>query len=94
MELTPEEIESKTTALVAVRVPRNSDVDLASDAERRIARADSIADVTLDELHGVEPRLSATIVTVAVTVKTTDNTGIIDRLADAHGIESVDRLKR
>jgi hypothetical protein len=91
MELTTDETESTATAIVVVRVPRDSEADLATDAECRIARADGVSDVTVDELRGMEPRLSATIVTVLATMRTTDSTALDERLAETHGIESVER---
>lgn len=92
MTLTTDNTESTATALVAVRVPRDSGADVVTAAERRIARADGILEVTIDGLRGMEPRLSATIVTVAVTIRTTDSTAIAERLTEVHGIESVERL--
>jgi hypothetical protein len=90
MKLTSDETESTATAIVAVRVPRDSSNDITTAAERRIARADGVTEVTVDGLRGIEPRLSATIVTVAVAIRTTDSTAITDRLTEMHGIESVD----
>ncbi|WP_302081580.1 hypothetical protein [Salinibaculum rarum] len=90
MKLTTDKTESTATAIVAVRVPRDSGADVVTATERRIVRADGVTEVTIDGLRGMEPRLSATIVTVAVTIRTSDSTAIVDRLTEVHGIESVD----
>lgn len=60
MKLTTDETESTGTAIVAVRVPRDSGDDIMTAAERRIARANGISEVTVDDLRGMEPRLSST----------------------------------
>jgi hypothetical protein len=94
MKLTSDETESTATAIVAVRVPRDSGDDITTAAERRIARADGVTEVTVDGLRGMEPRLSATIVTVAVTIQTSDSTAIVELLTEVHGIESVDYTEK
>lgn len=93
MEPTTDETESTATAIVAVRVPRDLRDDVMTATERRIARADGVTEMTVDGLRGIEPRLSATIVTVAVTIQTSDSTAIVDRLTEMHGIESVDNTE-
>jgi hypothetical protein len=90
MKLTTNETKPTPTAIVAIRVPRNSGADLVTAAERRIARTDDVSEVTVDDIRGMEPRLSATIVTVAVTIRTSDSTAITDRLTEVHSIKSVD----
>lgn len=90
--LTENGSERNTNALVAVRVPNGATGDLETEAERRLARTDGVSDVAVDDLCGLEPGLSATTVTVAVTVETTDgavDANLCDRLADVSCVEEV-----
>lgn len=84
-----------TTAVVTIRIPCGADGDLVTDAEERLSQAAGITDVTIDELYSIDPKLSATVVTVCVTMKfttPTTDTEIRKHLADVPGLESVDRL--
>jgi hypothetical protein len=85
-----------TTAVVTIRIPCGADGDLVTDAEERISQAAGIADVTIDELYSINPKLSATVVTVGVTMRLTTpmtDTEIRERLADVPGLESIDRIR-
>jgi hypothetical protein len=82
------------TAVVAVRIPDSSDADLETDAERRLGRIDGVQTVTVDELRGLEPQLSATVVTVAVTIESTVPAAELrERLTSTVSVERVDRLE-
>lgn len=63
-----DETRQTNEAVVSVRIPHGADGDLASEAEQRLVRADGVTDVTVEGLRGLEPGLSATVVTVEVTV--------------------------
>ncbi|PSP27388.1 hypothetical protein BRC65_06080 [Halobacteriales archaeon QH_2_65_14] len=70
MAITTERYEStRVTATVAVRIPRDSDTDLVTDAQQRLARIDDVREVTVEGLQKLDPRLSATVVTVDVMVE-------------------------
>lgn len=87
--------EATTTAVVTIRIPCGADGDLLTDAEKRLTRAAGTADVTIDELYSIDPKLSATLVTVGVTMKfttPTTETEIRKHLADVPGLESIDRI--
>ena len=84
--------ESTTTAVVTIRIPCGADGDLVIDAEKRLSRPETIDDVTIDELASIEPQLSATLITVDITVQWATAIGeeeIRDRLAGVSGVESV-----
>jgi hypothetical protein len=79
---------------VAVRVPRNDGTDLLSDATRRVETTDGVDDVEVVELRGVEPTLSATVVTVAFRVEAElTESALESRLADAPGTEAVEHVE-
>ena len=83
---------STTTAIVTIRVPCGADGDLITDAEERLSRVEDVDAVTIDELHSIDPKLSATIITVEITVRwtaTMTDEEISDRLAEVSGLESV-----
>lgn len=87
--------ESTITAVVTIRIPCGADGDLVTDAEERLSGAEGVGDVTIDGLYSIEPQLSATIITVGVTLQWT--TTIADaevraRLADVSGLESIKRI--
>lgn len=94
MAITSDNIEpTPTTAIVAVRVPRDSDADLATDAERRLSRIDGVREVAVDGLRGLQPRLSATVVTVAVDIDSTVSVAELrDRFAASASIDAIERL--
>jgi len=87
--------ESTTIAVVTIRIPCGADGDLVTDAEKRLSRPETIDDVTIDELDSIEPQLSATLITVEITVLWATAIGeeeIRDRLAGVSGLESVRRI--
>jgi hypothetical protein len=58
--------QTTLTSVVAVRVPDGAAGDLTSGAERRLAGVEGVRAATVGGLRGLEPGLSATVVTVAV----------------------------
>ena len=87
---------STTTAVVTIRVPCSADGHLVTDAEERLSRVEDADTVTIDELHGIDPKLSATVITVEITVRwtaTMTDEAIGDRLAEVSGLESIQRIR-
>ena len=80
------------TATVAVRVPARAEGDLASCACRRLVTARAVRAVEVRRLRTVEPGLSATVVTLDVSVDTPGVEGVTvkEQLADAPGTETVE----
>ena len=86
---------STTTAIVTIRVPCGADGDLVTDAEERLSRVEDVATVTIDELHSIDPKLSATVTTVEVTLRWTaimTDEKISERLAKVSGLMSIQRI--
>ncbi|WP_336330589.1 hypothetical protein [Haloarcula sp. CGMCC 1.2071] len=88
--------EPTTTAVVTIRIPCSADSDIVTDAEERLSRAEGIDAVTIDKLRSLDPKLSATVVTVGITLRWT--TAMTDaevrcRLADVPGLESIERIR-
>ena len=85
-----------TTGVVTIRIPCGTDSDLVIDAEERLSRAENIDAVAVDELHGIDPKLSATVLTVGVTLRwtaATTDAQVRRRLAEVPGLESIERIK-
>jgi hypothetical protein len=84
------------TATVAVRVPARADGDLASCACRRLETARGVRDVEARRLRTVDPGLSATVVTLDVSVDApgVDGGTVEQRLAAAPGTERVEDVRR
>lgn len=61
------------TASVTVRVPCESDRSLADAAARRIEAVSAVELAAVETVSGFTPALSATVVTVRVTVRTADD---------------------
>ena len=86
---------STTTAVVAIRVPCGEDGDLVTDTEKRLSRVEDVAAVTIDELHSIDPKLSATVTTVEVALRWTaimTDEKISERLAKVSGLVSIQRI--
>ena len=86
---------STTTAVVTIRVPCGADGDLVTDAEQRLSRVEDVDAVTIDELHSIDPKLSATAITVEITVRWTEtmtDEETSERLAEVSGLESTQRI--
>jgi len=83
------------TAVVSIRIPCRANEDLITDAEERLSRAEGVADVTVDKLQTIDPGVSATVVTIRATFRlpsTDSNIGLKNRLTDAPGLVTVERL--
>lgn len=87
-----QEIRQTSDVVVSVRIPHGADGDLATEAEGRLSRADGVVDVTVEGLRGLEPGLSATVVTVDVTVETIS--GVSVELDEITGVETCARSVR
>lgn len=88
--------EPTATAVVTIRIPCGADSDLVTDAEERLSRAENIDAVTVDRLRGIDPQLSATTVTVSITLHSTTtmtDTDVKRRLAEVLGLESIGRIR-
>jgi hypothetical protein len=86
-------IKSTTTAVLDLRIPAESDVDLPTAAKRRLTSVDGIQTTTLDSLDGIEPRLSAIVATVTVTIEATTTVETLrDRLSADVAVEGIGRL--
>lgn len=93
MALTENDGEATATAIVTVRVPRDSEADLSTDAAARLARVDDVGDVTVDGIRGLRPRLAATAVTVSVTMDSAlEVEALRNRLTDTPSVETVERI--
>jgi hypothetical protein len=87
--------EPTTTAVVTIRIPCGADGDLVTDAEERLSWAENIDTVTVDELRGIDTKLSATAITVGITLcwtTTMINAEVRRRLAEVPGLESIERI--
>lgn len=87
----PESAE-QTQVIATVRVPNRADGDLALEAERRLTATDTVTELAVEGLRGVEPRLSATMVTLEVTIHTADSVvpaELREALAAGTGVEEV-----
>lgn len=79
-----------TPVRVSIRVPNGGNEDLVTDAEGRLTRAVGVVRATVEELHGIEPKLSATRVTATVTVESRSSLPppeLRSRLADVSGVD-------
>ena len=79
-----------TTVRVAIRVPNGADGDLVTNAEQRLMRTVGVVRATIDELHAIEPGLSATRVTATITVESRSSLPppkLRARLADVSGVD-------
>lgn len=80
------------TALVAVRVPRDSQHSLVESARCRLETPAGIRAVDVTALRAIDPALAATTATVATVVDTTaelDGATVRERLASAPGSQRV-----
>ena len=83
-----------TTAVVTIRIPCGTDSNLVTDAEDRLSRAEDIDTVTVDDLYGIAPKLSATSITIGITIRwitTMTDAEVKRRLAEVPGLESIER---
>lgn len=96
MSITTQRHESiQITATVSVRVPQNADDDLATDAQRRLASVDTVCKATVEGFQQIDPRLSATVVTVVATIETHGSAADLrEALLNTVGVEDVRQLDR
>jgi hypothetical protein len=81
------------SAVVAVRIPDSAGSDLTTEVEQRLAAIEGVRAVSVDGLRGIQPGLSATIATVAVTIEATVTINELrERLAEKICIDSIDQL--
>ena len=95
MELTPTDKNrvATTTIDVTIRIPELAIEGLVDEAERRLDSIDDIHGVTIADVRGVKPRLSATLVTITGRIQHTVSVNELrERLAATVCIESVDRI--
>lgn len=86
--------EPTVPVTVTIRIPNGGDGDLLDNAERRLSRAPGIQ-ATVASIVGIEPRLSATVVTVEAVIERNSlmtDTPLRERLADVSGLESIDGI--
>lgn len=88
-----ERVVTTVSAVVAVRIPDGSDVPLTIDARRRIKEIDGVRAATVDGIEGLDPRLSATVVTIAVIIGGAASVGELrERLTGTVCIETIHQL--
>ena len=75
MPTTKNDIERTVCVTMTIRIPPGSDGDLGTAATARLSQAADVADVSVQRLRGLEPRLSATVVTIEVAVRTSLDDG-------------------
>ena len=63
---TDNDTEPTTAAVVTIRIPCGADSDIVTDAEEQLSRGEDIDGVSIDDLHSLGPKLSATVVTVGI----------------------------
>ena len=81
------------TAVVDVRIPDDADFDLTTEAEQRLAAIEGVRAVSIDGLREIQPGLSATVATVAVTIEVTVPVDELrKRLAETVCIDGIDQL--
>ena len=88
--------EPTATGVVTIRIPCGADSDFLTDAEERLSRAENIDAVAVDELHHIDPNLSATVVTVGITLRWTAATTeaqVRRRLTEVPGLASIERIR-
>jgi len=95
MELTPtDKNRVATTAVdVTIRIPELAIEDLVNEAETRLDGIDGVHTVTVTDVHGVTPRLSATLVTITGRIELTVSVDELrERLSAMVCIETINRL--
>jgi hypothetical protein len=90
------DLAAEFQAVVAVRVPQRDGDDLTTSASRRLEAGPDIEAVDVLEMRGLDPTLSATVVTLAVEVRapTLDQATVEQRLNEAPGTEQVEQLQQ
>lgn len=84
---------STTTVDVTIRIPESAIGDLVTEAERRLGGVDGIHAVSDTDIRGINPRMSATLVTMVATIEYTITTDKLrNRIADTAYIDVVGQL--
>jgi len=80
---------------IAIRVPRDSGENLASEATRRLEKPTDVIRVEVTEIGGLEPALAATIVQVTVKIASRDVTAktLREAIDGAPGVQRIERLE-
>lgn len=82
---------STTTVNITIRIPESAIGGLVTEAERRLGGIAGISAVKDANVRGIEPRLSATFVTMSTTIEHTITADKLrDRITDTRCIETVD----
>jgi hypothetical protein len=91
MAITTQLTEStQITATVSVRVSQNTENDLISAAEQRLSAIETVSDASVTGLDDIDPRLSATVVTVTAGLDTDATvTDVREALSETVAIEAV-----
>jgi hypothetical protein len=91
MAITTQPTEStQITATVSVRVSQNTENDLISAAEQRLSAIETVSDASVTGLDDIDPRLSATVVTVTAGLDTDATvTDVREALSETVAIEAV-----
>ena len=95
MELTPTDTNrvATTTVDVTIRIPDLAIEGLVDEAETRLGGIDGIHAITVADVRGVNPRLSATLVTITGRIEHTVSVDELrERLAATVCIETINRL--
>lgn len=94
MAITTTQHEStRINSTVAVRVPENSDADLVTAAENRLNSVDAIRSAQVDGFQAIDPRLSATVVTVTASLEPRASVDDVrEGLSDTVAIEEIKSL--
>jgi len=84
---------STVTSVVSVRIPDGAGFDLTTEVEQRLAAIEGVRAVSVDDLREIQPGLSATVTTVAVTIEATVTIDELrERLAGTVCIDAIDQL--
>lgn len=86
---------TQITATISVRVSQTTEADLITAAQKRLAALDTVSEVEVTGFDAIDPRLSATVVTVTATIDT--QTAVEELREDLSGtvaVEDIDQLNR
>ncbi|MFC7072299.1 hypothetical protein ACFQJ7_05350 [Halovenus rubra] len=82
---------TRVEVTVTVRVPEHDEVDLMTGAQQRLAAVDTVQNVSIEELRGINPRLGATVVIVETALQTAQPVAVYKSLTETVGIETQSR---
>jgi hypothetical protein len=82
------------SATVAIRIPDATDDKLVTEAKRRLSSIEGIRAVDITEIRELDPRLSATVITVTAAIESSiPPDGLRTRLSATVCVESIDQLQ-